>query len=209
MGIAKQKEIRRGVLLGVMALALVAAGGDATLKNGSFETPGVIPEKHLELLRKKGFDVGPGDMAPAWAANWLINPATGAGRAEVVEAEDAPDGKRCLMGEAEKYLHVYAGQLLPAAEHTWRLSARGEPIIVDGKEIAPTLTVSAYFYGPKGEAKMAFLKTLTFEKNALTDEWKEYEGRIGEIHPGSKNMRFVLDMTGRVMIDDVSVEPAP
>ena len=191
------------VFLLYSGVALAASGN--LLANGSFEQSAKCGNQ--AALRARGFDLGVVDKPFAWTVGWAINPSTGPGEVRVVEATDAPDGKRCLSVASPGGTHVYGGGGEAGKRYAWEIWAKGQPLERDGRRTKPEVSVIIYHYGVLDAltGKEGFLSSWQWKKLAVGPDWKRYSGTLTTRNPDGKRFTFVLGFAGRTSVDAVSL----
>ena len=202
------------MVAGVLAVSALAAANAPTqpanlLTNGSFERAGAM--RNAAALREKGFDVAPEGRPVPWPDGWTVNPAVGCGRVRIVAGAGASGGgERYLNAQSPTAMHLYTAGGKAGRRYHWRLTARGEPMVADGKRVPAQLTVAIYLYGQdEFGGPLKFIGSRPFKRITLGGKWQRYQGTLRATHPKAKEFGLFLAISGNVSVDEVRLWSAP
>lgn len=168
-----------------------SATAENIAKNGSFEEDADL---NPDAFTQKGFVV-----TKQWTKNWIINIGTKPCEIALVEAPDAPDGKKLLRVKSPGTSHVYMADSISGETVTKvTFSAKGEAL--DGK--GPTMKVHAYLYKADGNWYGKNYLAATFK---LEKDWKAFTVDI-PAQPDNVKLKVAFEFEGICDMDNVKIE---
>jgi len=172
------------------AFVTFSSAAENIAKNGSFEESADL---NPDPFTQKGFVV-----TRQWAKNWTINNCTKPCEIALVEATDAPDGKKFLRVKSTGASHIYMADSISGDTVTKvTFSAKGEAL--DGK--GPSIKVHAYLY----KGGIWYGKNYTAANLKLENEWKLFTIDI-PAQPENIKFNVAFEFEGICDLDNVKLE---